>query len=51
MLQPLLLLLPFVGGSGLLRRRMGFLAGEIRVPDDFDRMGEREIERLFGGAE
>ena len=32
------------------RRRLGFLAGEIRVPDDFDRMGESEIERLFGGA-
>ncbi|TQV64678.1 MAG: type II toxin-antitoxin system prevent-host-death family antitoxin [Halothiobacillaceae bacterium] len=29
-------------------RRLGFLAGEIRVPDDFDRMGAVEIERLFG---
>jgi prevent-host-death family protein len=28
-------------------RRLGFLAGQIAVPDDFDRMGEREIERLF----
>ena len=25
-------------------QRLGFLAGEISVPDDFDRMGEREIE-------
>ena len=31
------------------KRRLGFLAGEIRVPDDFDRMGSREIEKLFGG--
>lgn len=30
-------------------RRLGFLAGEIAVPDDFDRMGEEEIEVLFGG--
>lgn len=30
-------------------RRLGFLAGEIAVPDDFDRMGETEIEALFGG--
>ena len=29
-------------------RRLGFLAGEIEVPDDFDRMGEREIAALFG---
>jgi PHD/YefM family antitoxin component YafN of YafNO toxin-antitoxin module len=29
-------------------RRLGFMAGEIVVPDDFDRMGAEEIERLFG---
>ena len=29
-------------------QRLGFLAGEIAVPDDFDRMGEAEIEALFG---
>ncbi len=29
-------------------RRLGFLAGEIAVPDDFDRMGADEIESLFG---
>ena len=31
------------------QRRLGFMAGQIAVPDDFDRMGEAEIERLFGG--
>jgi prevent-host-death family protein len=30
-------------------RRLGFLAGRIVVPDDFDRMGNSEVERLFGG--
>ena len=29
--------------------RLGFMAGQIAVPDDFDRMGSAEIERLFGG--
>lgn len=29
-------------------RRLGFLAGEIQVPDDFNRMGETEIAALFG---
>jgi prevent-host-death family protein len=31
-------------------KRLGFLAGQIRVPDDFDRMGDEEIERIFTGA-
>ena len=31
------------------RRRLGFMAGQITVPDDFDRMGDAEIERRFGG--
>jgi prevent-host-death family protein len=30
-------------------RRLGFLAGQIKVPRDFDRMGSAEIEKLFGG--
>jgi prevent-host-death family protein len=29
-------------------RRLGFLKGEIEVPEDFDRMCEREIAALFG---
>ncbi len=29
--------------------RLGFMAGEIAVPDDFDRMGAAEIGQLFGG--
>ena len=32
-------------------RRLGFLAGEIEVPDDFDRMGEEGIARLFGSGD
>lgn len=31
-------------------RRLGFLAGQISVPDDFDQMGRDEIERIFGGV-
>ena len=29
--------------------RLGFMAGEIKVPDDFDQMGAQEIEALFAG--
>ena len=30
-------------------KRVGFMKGQIEVPDDFDRMGSEEIERLFEG--
>ncbi len=36
---------PDVGQSS----RLGFLAGQIVVPDDFDRMGESEIQDMFSG--
>ncbi|MGZ5030161.1 MAG: type II toxin-antitoxin system Phd/YefM family antitoxin [Methylobacter sp.] len=32
-------------------RRLGFMEGQIAVPDDFDSMGSKEIEQLFGGDE
>jgi len=28
-------------------KRFGFMAGQIQVPDDFDRMDEEEIVQLF----
>lgn len=31
-------------------RRLGFLAGEISIPEDFNRMGEAEIIALFGSG-
>ena len=31
-------------------RRLGFLAGQIKVPLDFDRMGAEAIEEMFGDA-
>lgn len=31
-------------------QRLGFLVGEIEVPDDFDTMGETEIAAMFGGG-
>jgi prevent-host-death family protein len=37
---------PAAGGE----RRLGFMSGQIAVPDDFDRMGETEIEQLFGAS-
>ena len=31
-------------------KRRGFMAGQIVVPADFDRMGAEEIEQLFSGG-
>jgi len=28
-------------------KRLGFLAGQFEIPDDFDEMGRSEIEALF----
>lgn len=30
------------------RSRIGFLAGQFKVPDDFDEIGRQEIEEMFG---
>ncbi len=32
------------------KRRLGFLAGQADVPDDFDRMGASLIEHMFEGG-
>jgi prevent-host-death family protein len=37
--------------SGAQIRRLGFLAGQLSIPEDFDQMGSAEIEQLFGGEE
>jgi prevent-host-death family protein len=36
--------------TGAQVRRLGFMAGQISVPEDFDQMGKEEIERIFGGG-
>ncbi len=35
--------------SGKQIRRVGFLRGQFSTPDDFDTMGAKQIERIFGG--
>ena len=37
--------------TGRKLRRLGFMAGQISVPDDFDRMGQKQIEEMFYGGE
>lgn len=48
--KPMVKLIPLDSPSGEQIKRLGFLTGQIDVPDDFDRMGEDEIEILFKGS-
>lgn len=47
--KPLVRVMPLAAPEAGQARRLGFMAGQIAVPDDFDRMGSAEIEQLFGG--
>jgi len=46
--KPLVKVVPLDAPEAGEARRLGFMAGQIEVPDDFDRMGSSEIEQLFG---
>ena len=47
--KPLAKVVPLEAHGGAQAERLGFMAGQIVVPDDFDRMGSAEIESLFAG--
>lgn len=48
--KPLVQVVPLDHVPASNRRRLGFLAGQANVPDDFNRMGQEQIEELFGTA-
>lgn len=47
--KPMVKVMPLNAPESGQQKRLGFMAGQVRVPDDFDRMGHEEIEQLFGG--
>lgn len=47
--KPIAKVVPWNASEAEKAKRLGFMAGQLRVPADFDRMGEKEIETLFGG--
>ncbi len=48
--KPLVTVSAIAPQSGAGARRLGFLQGQLTVPDDFDRMGRDEIANLFAGG-
>lgn len=49
--KPMVKVIPFSSVEPGAERRLGFMAGEISVPDDFDSMHGRAIVALFDGEE
>lgn len=49
--KPLVKVTALTAPSDAQVRRIGFMQGQILVPDDFDQMGRDEIERIFGANE
>ncbi len=47
--KPLVKVVPLEAPAPRKINPIGFMKGRIRVPDDFDRMHDAEIERLFEG--
>jgi prevent-host-death family protein len=49
--KPMVKVMALEAPTGAQMRRTGFLSGEMLIPDDFDEMGNQEIESLFKGHE
>ena len=47
--KPIVKVIPMDVPEPQKKRRLGFMSGQVNVPEDFDRMGSAEIESLFGG--
>lgn len=48
--RPLVKVVPLDAPESGQAKRLGFMSGQIAVPDEFDRMGSAEIEPLFGAG-
>ncbi len=49
--KPMVKVVPLDANEQIASRRLGFMAGEISVPDDFDRMGDAELAAMFDGED
>ena len=49
--RPLVKVQALTANDATFVKRLGFLAGQISTPDDFNTMGKSEIEKMFGAQE
>jgi len=47
--KPMVKVVPLGRAETSTASRLGFMAGEMKIPDDFDHMGAEEIEGMFSG--
>jgi prevent-host-death family protein len=47
--KPMVKVLPLSGEEPDRTKKLGFMSGEIAVPDDFDSLGAKDITDLFEG--
>ena len=48
--KPMVKVIPLGNEQVGAAHRLGFMQGEISIPDDFDQMGSDEITHLFAGG-
>ena len=47
--KPLAKVIPFEEPPAPKKKRIGFMSGPVKVPENFDSIGAKQIERLFHG--
>ena len=47
--RPMVKVIPFTANENMPEQRLGFMSGEISVPDDFDNMDSGFLVGLFEG--
>ena len=48
--KPMVKVVPLARDEAIPSQRLGFMRGEIQVPDDFDLMGGMDIRDMFEGS-
>ena len=46
--KPMVKVIPYAPAHK--QKKIGFLKGQVKIPDDFDRMGGEEIVQMFWGT-
>ena len=47
--KPMVKIVPLDAPATFRQKRFGFMADQIKAPDDFNTMGARKVQRLFEG--
>ena len=47
--KPMVKVVPIAEADAMSMEKLGFMSGEILVPDDFDALGAADIQALFEG--